>query len=879
MKHSEKRKKSFRDIWNAYKWLILAGCLCLIALAANLASLYMPGSVKGALYGDSQMAETVQGELREDQRAPEGMKLAAENEELAMFFGPSSSAVALLDKTSQNWWYSNPPEAEGTSSGSAADNLKSILQIRYYDQNDVLNVLNSYRSCVANGTFEYEMIPDGIRMLFAFEKGEISREMLPAVVAKEKFEEKILSKLSEDERQSVEKYYLLQKPGEITSTVVKQKYQELYTALEEDEEYYFLDLYAPGYQLETLYQALYVGAGYTVEEIEADNLAAGYDVAVDSFVRIEIPMEFVLEGHTLAVSIPASKITVPSQCRLGDLVVMPYFGSAGTEEKGYLFVPDGSGALIYFNNDKRSVYSYSLPIYGEDGGIERTEASFSTAKADFPAFGIAYQAEKAMLAVVEEGESHGKIEAGVAGGENDRNWVRTRFEITPMAVEEFSDKLVVVNTNLYQEEPYGGRISIRYLFTGKEEADYSGLACLYREYLKETGILKASGEEGIRFDLKLIAKIWKETSFLGIPYEKTQTVTSFSQADEIVDRLKEEGVSDINLGMTSWFGGGIQHHAVTGRVGIASFLGGKSALEQLLSEAEGYGEVGLGADLLKVYESWPRFNQFLDAARFLNHTLAVGYRFNPATLRPDERRDTFYYLSPRYFESALGDYCESVHRYGVAHLWLTDAGRVLTSDFRKGQTIDREASKGLIARAVEAASERYGITACDPNQYLWKYLDGAVDLPMKSSEHMLIDESVPFLQMVLSGHMHYASGAFNRSGDLETCFLKAVETGSDLYYEWIYEPDVEISALKGVETEEAYSMSYENWIGTATEQYRRMKEELADVEGKEITGHSRVEDGVYRTQYGEISVIVNYNEYDVVASGETVGARNFKVLR
>ena len=866
------------------KFLIILGVFVLIAALAliiNFVSIYIPGSIEGAAYSDSQLANVAQGELAVDTRAPEGMKLAVENDRLAMFFNDTSSEMAVLDKESQEWWYSNPVGAEKDSTGSASviAKQKSILQIEYYNSDDATGILNSYTDCILNETFEYEFIQNGIRMNFEIGKQKVTREMLPAVVEKEKFEEKVLEKLSGDEKELVEEYYVLQKLSEITRTLVKNKYQELYTTIDEDREYYFLDMYTPDYKISSIYEVLYAIAGYSVDDIEEDNEAVGYNIEVDEFVRFHIPVEFILEEDSLKVSIPASEISIPTGYHLTEIAVLPYFGCAGLDDEGYLFVADGSGAIIDFNSNKKMAYSYILPVYGEDDGMERTEMSFSSAKAYVPVFGLAYKNQKSVLTVIEGGESHASIEVGISGDKGDQNWVGARFELTPLSIEDFSDSKNKVEINMYQEQPYAGELSMRYLFGGKDKADYSGLAYLYREYLQKNGDLKTDGSATRQMDIKLIMQVMKETSFLGIPYETTQTVTTFKQANEIVNQLKEQGVTDINVGMLSWFGGGIHNDPVIGKVSIASSLGGKRALGQFVTDMGADGKVAFGAELLKIHASWPKFNQYTNATRYLNNSLTTGYYFNPATMRENKRTDSYYYLSPRYFAGVLEDYTASVDKYDISGLWLMDAGNILASDFGSSGTIDREVSKELIVNAVAEAAKKHDITLDNSNQYLWKYMDTIINLPTRSSEHSIIDESVPFLQIVLSGNYNYSSGAFNRSGDLDEYFLKAVETGGDLYYEWIYESDVTASGLKGVDAEEVYSMFYGTWMDMAIEQYTRIKEELTAVEGKEITHHSMIEKGVYRTEYGDVSVIVNYNEHDVVVDGNHVNARDFKVVR
>lgn len=871
------RKSSAKVLWTA-----AICCLCVVFLGLALFSLRMPASVKGDLFGESQPSQPLEdGVLKEDDRSPEGMKLAAENDHLAMFFNAKTSEIAILDKDSDSWWYSGAAGASDEELGSAAKaaNVKSIVRIRYYDANDALMGLNSYNDSVKSGSFEYELLKDGIRMNFVLEKGAVTREMLPAVVAKDKFEERVLSKLSEDEKELVETYYLLQKPSEITDSTLKKQYDKLYTALDEDAEYYFLDLYAPKFKIEGIYQAVCVTAGYTADDIREDNEAVGYDAEVSVFTFFRIPVEFTLEGDSMMASIAASQIETTQGCRIAELALMPYFGSSDVGQAGSLFVPDGSGALIHFNNGRTPTSAYSMRIYGLDQGIERLEASFTSANALFPAFGIIYDDTKSVLAVIEEGESHGTIQAGVTGKDDARNWVGSFYEINPMAEEIISDTRVNARKYLYQKEPYAGRISVRYLFGGEESADYSGLAALYRGYLKDSGIFSDGSAATRQFDLKLHAKILEEKSFAGIPYEKERTVTSFAQADEIVSSLKGLGVTNMNVGVVSWFGGGLRNDAVLSEPRIASGLGGKSALSDLTKEMDGFGKVGLGADLLKVYKGLPHFNNIFYATRFPNNSVAQGYEFNPAIYWADGRWDPYYFLSPRYLAGVMADYTASADQLGISSLWLEDVGNVLSSDFHSSGNVDREASKGLITQAVADAASGRSLTIQEPNAYLWTYLDTALSLPTESSGHMLIDESIPFLQMVLSGHVNYASKPFNRSGDLQTAFLEAVETGADIYYEWIYEPDDVIAELDGIEKEKVYSMSYEKWVGTAAAQYARMKEELSCVDGMEITGHCRIADGVYCTSYGDVRVVVNYNEDAVDYNGVTVGARDFALLR
>ena len=50
-------------------------------------------------------------------------------------------------------------------------------------------------------------------------------------------------------------------------------------------------------------------------------------------------------------------------------LLLENFGAASAQENGYLFVPDGSGALIYYNNGKTSRQSYTAQVYGADWSV------------------------------------------------------------------------------------------------------------------------------------------------------------------------------------------------------------------------------------------------------------------------------------------------------------------------------------------------------------------------------------------------------------------------------------------------------------------------------------------------------------------------------
>lgn len=868
----------------SFKKKIISACFAvlvlLVAFVVLIASMHIPTNINKPQYSLSALAGNVTGELKTDDRAPEGMKLVAENSTLALFYSEELSQMAVLHKVSGEFWRTNPenPEEDSIAAGAMAGRLRSSIVITYYTSDDMSGTLNSYQACVETDNLKYEFIDNGIRLIYQMGNNKVEREMLPSVVEKDKFESKILSKLSDSEKQSIKQWYKLQKISDIQSIATVKKYEDLYTAIDKDKNYYFLDLYTPEYKLEDIYNMIFKTAGYTLEDIENDNSAVGSSGEIKSLVSFTIPVEYSLNGDSFKVNIPAKEIEIPAGLVLNSIQLLPFFGAAGLDDEGYIITPDGSGSIVEFNTERKSGFSYSIPIYGSDAAIRQVEESFSSASANIPIFGMVYADKKGMLAVIEQGECHATLDVETAGVNFDRTYICPTFELHPMDVEVIADTKYNVSSNLYQEEMYQGNITVSYMFVSANNADYASIAVLCREYLKGKGILP-DADDTANLAVKLTAKINKSASFIGIPYTKNQSVTTLGQATEIVSKLKEHSVDSMTIGYGSWFGGGLRHNAIRGKVSLSGGLGGKRSVKKLLSELDGYGDLSLASSVQRVYKGLPQFNYFTNAIRLLNNEVANGYFYNPSTYQPEERESSFYYLSPRFVKSVVDDYSASAKRLGVNSLWLDDIASVLSSDFSKGKNIDREVSKALIEQALSNISETTSITASNPNMYVWKYIDTAVDIPSASSNSSIVKRSIPFLQIVLSGSMNYSSGAFNRSGNDSECLLKAVETGSDIYYEWIYASDFEISSLNGIETEKLYSMCYEEWMEIASKQFSRIKNELSDVTGKEIIGHSLLTEKVYKTEYEGADVIVNYNYNDVIINGKTVPARDFIVIK
>ena len=96
--------------------------------------------------------------------------------------------------------------------------------------------------------------------------------------------------------------------------------------------------------------------------------------------------------------------------------LLPYFGAANDESQGYIFVPDGPGALIYLNNGKTTAETYGRAVYGRDRASMPVNEYSADSKEQIylPVFGLKND-DRAFVAILEDGDAMGQINAVVAG--------------------------------------------------------------------------------------------------------------------------------------------------------------------------------------------------------------------------------------------------------------------------------------------------------------------------------------------------------------------------------------------------------------------------------------------------------------------------------
>lgn len=844
-------------------WAVLA-CIVIVGAAVLMFAINAKGAPAVDVAAYVQAAEpdpaTELAFLPDGDGAVPGMKRVAQTDALSLHFNPETTEIAVRDRKSGKLWRSNPEGREQDAKASAfeKERLSSQFTIDFRDAIGTLFTFNNFAESVRRGQFKAESVDGGIRVTYTLGDLSLGIDALPKKISRQRLEEKVLSKLDEATAKYVlNRYY----PSEDNPDVLERLDEAVSRPL----------------VLKRMLEA-FAAAGYTEEDLAHDNEENGIAGGAADRPHFTVPVEYRLDGDSLVVRVLGSRIEESEGYKIRQLELLPFFGAAGTDEQGYMLVPDGSGSLIYLNNGKNREEAYAQRIYGEDQNNNSRRRGQVAEAARLPVFGLK-SGDHAWFAVVEQGDGIASVNADVSGRMNNWNYVYASFRFRGEDTLELYKGNEVEEIQLLTEARFTGDVQVRYRFLSGDDADYSGMARLYRESLVRDGVLKPREAEGdLPFYLDVLGAVDKRKSFLGVPYKGLVPMTTFEEAGVIARRLQEGGVSNLQMRYLGWFNGGL-NHKIPDAVKAVGALGGQSGLQRLAGQLrEAGGTLYPDVAFQHVFRDDWHFSPAADAARFITRETARLAPYHRALNRMDDDLGPYYLLSPAKLPYFVDRFIAGFGRFGIDAVSLRDLGDRLHADYRVNRLIFRETAKRIVAEQLGKLEERFGnVMIAGGNAYALRYADHLVNVPMSSSGFSITDEEIPFYQMVVHGYLDYGGPPINLHDeqDVQWHLLRAVEYGAAPHFLWSYESS---SELKFTPYDHLFSTAYTAWIDEAIDMYRRVNEALAGLRSRPMAERIVHEPGVVEVRYENgTSVYVNYTEAPVTVNGVRVEAKNFAV--
>lgn len=581
-----------------------------------------------------------------------------------------------------------------------------------------------------------------------------------------------------------------------------------------------------------------------------------------------------LDGDAMVVEIPDESIQETiDKFRIGAINVFPMMGNSYLgENTGYMFIPDGNGALIYINDKEgRLTGGYSQMIYGDDIGF-KDQSTQSLLWDNYqtvndaenimaPVFGLVHTDDEiGFLGIIESGAERASIEAYPNGVKIDYNRIYPKFILRKVFKQPTSKGNTGVVDDLEENRTHYD-IKVRYNFVSGDEADYTGLAIKFRDYL--LNVLELQIQE---YDYNT------RVDFLGTEREewllftKSVTMTTIDNIREIYDELEEEGVKDILSIYKGWQKGGLYKVPVTAYKADGN-IGGTRELTSLIKDINESGrKLYLYQDVLRINPG--EFNTTFNIVKRIDKRL-----FEEPTYM-DVYEDMLYLIPKRtgyYLNKIQRDY----KKKGISDIALAGITNKIFTYTYSGTEYSRVDTKEAYEDILSQLDTDFNLVLEQPFAYLWKYTDAFLDMPVGTSQYNFVDEEVPFLTMALKGIMPLYSEYMNFEANKEEFFLKLIETGVYPSFLITWEDS---SNLIYTNSADIYSSKYSIYKHNIVEYTKAIQEVNDAVKDSFIIRHDRLDSGVTVVRYDNgVNVYVNYSDEVQSVDGYTIEPMSYKV--
>ncbi len=166
----------------------------------------------------------------------------------------------------------------------------------------------------------------------------------------------------------------------------------------------------------------------------------------------------------------------------------------------------------------------------------------------------------------------------------------------------------------------------------------------------------------------------------------------------------------------------------------------------------------------------------------------------------------------------------------------------------------------------------------NPIDLAYGYTDYIADLPVKTSELRILDNTIPFMQMVLDGYINYSSTNINKDSiDIAEDVLRAIEGKSSLKFSFV---SAEPESLNNTKQNDRFAAQFSVWQYQIGDYYSQYNNFYQKVKNASITNHEMLDDaGLTRivTYSNGVKVYLNYGHEETTISGVKVAAQSFVV--
>lgn len=628
----------------------------------------------------------------------------------------------------------------------------------------------------------------------------------------------------------------------------------------------------------------YSGANNILIQVGTHDASTGFDIMkIDGGIKeifyfetdavtFEIPFKVVLKEDFVEITLLYKEVKEKGKGKISDIELLPNWGEGSAEQDGYIFIPDGSGAIIEYKDIISRIDTYSGRVYGKDPSQDLVYPEISDSQmVRLPLFGIR-QDSSAILSVITAGDALATVNA-VANNNNAivfASFIYRESDLTGIQENGGATRTMTI----LQSKPVSVQPVIRQYYLNGDDATYSGMANTYRSYLEDKGVLKnRSDKQTSAVTIEAFGAVSQQKSFMGIPYNHILAVTSFKDLEKLSEKLKKDNINNPSFYLYGFIGDGYEK-GINVKPDYIGKLGGKKGYKAFISKAGNdnvYTVYNISRSFGNPFSLFSA-NQYV---RSLNQTtVEQHYRLlATGTWNTDFGIWKYYTVDKqkKLFTKLLKNLPKN------SNIVLEHLGEELITDFNNKKSVSRNEYLKFLNQMFEKCSKsKTGLAFESGNAYTANFAKEIYEIPLESSGFSIESYSVPVYSMVFHGYIPLSSNAVNDTSNAKLYKLKAFEQGVSATWRITGMDTYEIKDTK-------LNFLYNSKIDSIYDSAVSMAKDYSDIHSvlynQCITNHRYESDLSITTYENGWQILCNYGDKPVIYNGIEVSSADYAIIR
>lgn len=590
---------------------------------------------------------------------------------------------------------------------------------------------------------------------------------------------------------------------------------------------------------------------------------------------IHVELEMILhlsEDGVLTINIPGEKIIEKKKEEVVLTHIIPYpcfANSYDLQENGYIFIPDGAGALIDLGQKTIATKQYNQRVYGDDigilghNGVVRNASTSPVKMIAMPVYGISYEDQGGAFTIIDSGKEYASINASVKSIDRiDYNYAYTQFYLREQYFK-YVDKAGNGSITLLQE-PYSYDINLK-VHLLKPKTNVAKMAEIYREYLLNNNLLNQNTtlDDDISLRLQFLMSENKPNIF----GDAEVIMTNTNVIDNYVKDLKASNVKNIFVSALGYQKGGYSnpHYSrfnFSKNTSAEQYLALQNSLDGTLSFAFDYG---------LIYQSARGYNAGDISKTISNQEI---YTYDKLTYANEQNLKKRVLLNHEKINNKFTLDTKELQKHINSHIEIdiTDLSNILYSS-HFGYQATRSKVQNDYLNLLNDSQVKVNLSM--PNDYLLSVSNSIIDTDLDNSGFYIGFENVPFYQMVLTNYLKMYTKPLNLNYNRQT-ILKLIDY--HVYPNFLL---TEQDSIELFNTNSGYlfSSKMSEWQDEVISVYQEVNNALKPFLNANILERHKLKANVYKTVYDNgLSLIINYQKTPYTYEGNEILKEGYLIV-